>query len=820
MAEPKIVGIHGGKTISGVSAKPLPKLVIVVRDNFRLKVQDLLRHLFDGADDALFEMADKAGTNGDQALYFDAMRELRLQKRHIANAVVKQLLTNFNSLTSGPQVSGPSGDSIDSLDLIDKDELEVNVAVDAMVSRLNQGIGTVLEELSARISFILDESEVFSKDFPASPHKLCDAFAKACDCLDFGIRAKLIVLKLFERYVLSKMAAVYKDCNQQLRQSGVLPALTIGIGKTARTNSSKAVEMLNNVSKTDTIKSNGQLENATPDINGFDSSSVPTLGENQYLSQGTAFGELRSLLHSGQPASSIDAGVGGMSNIIPQTNIIQQLSAQQNRFSGQISGDQLGGYQRVDFRSLLSSSSESSEGGAISSVDSDVISLVSMLFDFILDDRQLQPVMKALIARLQIPILKVAMLDRSFFDRGGHPARKLLNEIAAAALGWTETSGSKSDRLKGKIEAVVDKVLNDFDDNLDIFQSLLDDFIKFIVIEDKRGQLVEQRTKDAEKGKAANDLAKKAVDNALNAILADQQARARNVPECAEAFLSKAWSRVLNYTYLNGGVDSESWKAEIALVKDLIWTVSPDKEELDVRGKLLKTIPRVMRKCREGLNRIMYDQFEAKTLLADIEAQHVNVLNNLQTYEEFAKSAMDDNAIAELVQDTLEIEQDFNDFKQSSVEAEKPVKPAPKAASRETNSDSKPVSPSEQGTGDNAETESSVEPTRAETVLEEDLSASASDSILDAFSKQVERASIGTWFEVSKEGRPERCKLAAHIKAIDKFVFVNRSGIKVMEQDKSGFASLLRNGELQVLNDGLLFDRALESVIGSLRGAN
>ncbi|WP_156498070.1 DUF1631 family protein, partial [Oleiphilus sp. HI0043] len=83
-----------------------------------------------------------------------------------------------------------------------------------------------------------------------------------------------------------------------------------------------------------------------------------------------------------------------------------------------------------------------------------------------------------------------------------------------------------------------------------------------------------------------------------------------------------------------------------------------------------------------------------------------------------------------------------------------------------------------------------------------------------------ERASIGTWFEVSKEGRPERCKLAAHIKAIDKFVFVNRSGIKVMEQDKSGFASLLRNGELQVLNDGLLFDRALESVIGSLRGAN
>src|SRR3546814_4455044 len=68
-------------------------------------------------------------------------------------------------------------------------------------------------------------------------------------------------------------------------------------------------------------------------------------------------------------------------------------------------------------------SAKTGKSRVVGEIDDDVINLVSMLFEFILDDRTLPDSLKALIGRLQIPLLKVAVLDKTFFSRGSHPAR-------------------------------------------------------------------------------------------------------------------------------------------------------------------------------------------------------------------------------------------------------------------------------------------------------------------------------------------------------------------------------------------------------------
>src|SRR5690625_5976672 len=111
-------------------------------------------------------------------------------------------------------------------------------------------------------------------------------------------------------------------------------------------------------------------------------------------------------------------------------------------------------------------------GQAINQVDEDVINLVSMMFEFILDDRNLATPMKALLGRLQIPMVKVAIADKSFFSKGGLPARRLLNEMANAALGWQERpedDRQKADQLYTKIESIVQTILSDFEADLGIF---------------------------------------------------------------------------------------------------------------------------------------------------------------------------------------------------------------------------------------------------------------------------------------------------------------------------------------------------------------
>ena len=108
-------------------------------------------------------------------------------------------------------------------------------------------------------------------------------------------------------------------------------------------------------------------------------------------------------------------------------------------------------------------------------------------------------------------------------------------------------------------------------------------------------------------------------------------------------------------------------------------------------------------------------------------------------------------------------------------------------------------------------------------ILEEDsLRDEESEEILaddDPYMQQVEDFSIGTWVEFvgEEENQNIRCKLAARINAIDKLIFVNRQGVKVAEQTKMSLARELKQQTVKVVSDGLLFSRALETVIGNLR---
>ena len=81
----------------------------------------------------------------------------------------------------------------------------------------------------------------------------------------------------------------------------------------------------------------------------------------------------------------------------------------------------------------------------------------------------------------------------------------------------------------------------------------------------------------------------------------------------------------------------------------------------------------------------------------------------------------------------------------------------------------------------------------------------------------VERLSAGHWVELTVDGSNSRCKLAARISSSGKFIFVNRSGVKMAEFFTEDLAAEYQLGRLKILDDEALFDRALESVISNLR---
>lgn len=207
----------------------LPVILVQVRDKAALQLKQALQALFDNADDTLFEMADRATSNLEQNAFFEAMRDLRLKRKSIERVYLQKVFEEFSALNqvqSGKSVPTLDTVSFDSLSLVQNEELEESVAVDAMVARVMSRDASALAHLSTRLNTLVGR-KVDEKSNPLAPRPLTSAFLDACQGLGVEIKVKLIILKLFEKYVLAHCDQLYAEANQILVAAGVLPELKL-----------------------------------------------------------------------------------------------------------------------------------------------------------------------------------------------------------------------------------------------------------------------------------------------------------------------------------------------------------------------------------------------------------------------------------------------------------------------------------------------------------------------------------------------------------------------------------------------------------------
>lgn len=736
----------------------LPVALIQVRDKAAQQLKQALQALFDNADDTLFQMADRATSNAEQNAFFEAMRDLRLKRKSIERGFLQKVFETFSNLNQYEIGRAPQLDAVsfESLSLVQNDDLEESVAQDTMVSKVMSRDAVALGHLTTRINTLVSK-KIDDRSNPLGPRALCEAFLDACRSLGVEIKVKLIIFKLFDKYVLTELDQLYAEANQLLITAGVLPELK---------------------SAPPARRPQGRTPGAArSSVAGGDAAGVVADMASEEVQE--VFGALQALLSevrgSGLPRREVPA------DAVPITSndLMRLLSHLQQHLSAQKVDD-------IDVRFQLDSlltraSAKSGRSRVVGQVDDDVINLVSMLFEFILDDRSLPDSLKALIGRLQIPMLKVAVLDKTFFSRGSHPARRLLNEIASAAMGWSEQDDLQRDVLYQRIEQVVLRLLNDFVDDPGIFSDLLSDFLAYTGDERRRSELLEQRTRDAEEGRAKAELARQQVEQALN-----ERLLGRTLPEVVVRLLQEAWSKVMLLTCLKHGAESEEWRATLATMDDLIWSVEPH-EAPEARMRLLELVPGLLKSLREGLTSAAFDPFSTSEFFSQLESLHVQAFQRFKRPEpepvvaDIAEPDAPIAADAALVVDLPELELEAAAEAPAMVEVVEEIILLAPGESR---------------------------------APEPEASLPEGDEALD----QVDNLRVGSWVEFQEdEDHKVRCKLAAIIKPTGKYIFVNRTGMKVLEKTRMGLAVEFRRGAIRLLDDALLFDRALESVIGNLR---
>ncbi|HET7266659.1 MAG TPA: DUF1631 family protein, partial [Oleiagrimonas sp.] len=393
----------------------------------------------------------------------------------------------------------------------------------------------------------------------------------------------------------------------------------------------------------------------------------------------------------------------------------------------------------------------------MSGADEDTIDLVGMLFEFILEDRNLPAQMQVLLARLQIPYLKAAILDRRMFAHTSHPARRLLDALADAAKGWSAES-DRDRRLYTRIHSIVETLLQEFDDDMDIFAQLERDLTDFLETGRKRAELSEQRVNEAVRGREKLQQARR---RAAQEILArvDRQ----DLPELIHGILTRAWANYLVLTLLRQGEDSQEFRVALRFVDDFVWSTLPKRNDAE-RERLRQLLPLLEKSLRHGLATVAFQDADVESLMTQLNALYRAQLG--ETTASDADAAAPHGA------------------------------PLPIPDSVDT------IASPEVAAGADAPEDADAEP-------DED----------DPNLARVRALQVGNWLEfgAGEDNTGERAKLSWISPISGKYLFVNRRGLKVGDKTAAQLAREFADGTTVVLEELPLFDRALDAIVERLR---
>lgn len=248
-------------------------------------------------------------------------------------------------------------------------------------------------------------------------------------------------------------------------------------------------------------------------------------------------------------------------------------------------------------------------------VDKLTIEIVGMLFDHVLQDKQVPAEIKALISRLQFPVLKAALLDADFFASSTHPARRLIDRIASTAVGW-EPYGDENERYKNEVDRIVREVLQKFDKDVAVFEKLLGEFENFV------GDISPRDSDPVARAKRALEEAEKREILAINTTIQVRRAFEKvELEPYLRDFLVGPWVQVLVTATLREEQTPGFSKRFREAIHDMVWSVQP-KASADDRRRLVELIPNLTRVMRDGLALIHMAEREQNDFFKQLMESH------------------------------------------------------------------------------------------------------------------------------------------------------------------------------------------------------
>ena len=402
---------------------------------------------------------------------------------------------------------------------------------------------------------------------------------------------------------------------------------------------------------------------------------------------------------------------------------------------------------------------------ADSPVERATIEIVALLFQAILMEERIPAAVRVWFARLQMPVLRVAVGEPDFFATIDHPARRLIDRMGACVLGFEASARAVSDALEAEIKRVVQVVEAYPDTGRRVFQTVLTEFERFL----------ENYFKSDAATKRGVSLAQQVEQRETLAIQYTIELRRmlNEVPvqEGVRQFLFHVWADVLATAAVRHGLQGEQTKAMKRAAADLIWSASA-KVSREERAEVIRKLPPLLKQLREGMT--------SAGMEAPKQDEHIQLLNNSLAAAFTAKAAViPDDRLRELMEQLETLEELLPDAHDVAIDESMVLDLSGHQSSE------------------------------LEIVLE---GGSMPTPAMVAWARELQ---VGSWYMLEHKGRNEPVQLAWHGMRKQLSLFVTPQGRGILFQQHR-LASYLQAGLLLPAQDEALTVRATRSALAKL----
>lgn len=252
-------------------------------------------------------------------------------------------------------------------------------------------------------------------------------------------------------------------------------------------------------------------------------------------------------------------------------------------------------------------------------VEKHTLDLLAQIFDSVFHNPAIPKQIKDLIAVLQIPVLKAALMDSEFFFQENHPARRLIELLSKYSLAWDQNKGQQ-DPLFQTMQRNVHRVQQEFDQQIALFDEVVTDLENFI-------QQEEAASNEALQAPIRQALQKEKIKQANVAATHEVALRVGSgeVVAFVETFLENRWSKVLTLAYTVQEDKPFAVQDAIKTMDDLIWSTKP-KITLQQRQELLNRLPAILARLNKWLSLIKWEDADRIQFFAELAECHASIV--------------------------------------------------------------------------------------------------------------------------------------------------------------------------------------------------